>query len=771
MQYAEVTSELKDTSMKKLILLFAIIIGIQTIAFSQPCLPEGISIHTQDEIDNFQINHPNCTEIEGNVLINGEGITNLYGLSMLTTVDGHLVIASTSLLTLTGLDNLVYVGGDFRLGANFNLTNLSGLENLVSINGSLEIARNHDLLNLSELENLTSINGRINIDWNMGLINLSGLDNIGSITDLRIINNTSLTNCEVQSICDYLTSPNGVVEIYRNAQGCDSPPEIANACGISLPCLPFGNYHFRNQAVIDNFQTDYPNCSELAGDVIIAGDNIANVDGLNIITSIEGGLRIWDCDFLTSLTGLQNLSFIGGRFWISVNDNLPSLTGLEALTSIGGYLEIEHNNNLVNLSGLDSLTSLGGSLTIKTNSDLTNLTGLNKLTSIEGDLEIYSNDALVDITALDSLMSISGKLFIWDNNVLPSLTGLGNINTDSITDLTISENPNLSTCEIQAICDYLVSPNGTVDISYNNSGCNSVTEIADSCGISLSCLPYGNYYFFSQADIDNFQTYFPGCSELEGTVTISGEDITNLNGLNVLTSVGENLRIWENSQLISLIGLNSVTSIGQALSLQANDVLPNLLGLDNLNSIGGWLSIGGNPELISLMGLHNLIYGVGPLGIWDNDALTSLTGIDNIELGSSVNYIEIYENDSLTTCEVQSVCDYLLAPYGYVNIYDNALGCNSQSEVEEACETIGIRDRIPDYKFSIYPNPASDKLIIASDNGLKRESINIYNQLGQNVLHIIETGEYIDISTLGQGIYIIEVTSSGSKIRQKLIIE
>ena len=760
--------------MKKVKLLFAFVILIESFAFTQPCLPEGISIHTQEEIDNFQINYPNCTEIEGFVSIGGEGITNLNGLSMLNSIGGHLIISVTSLLNMTGLENLNYVGGDLRFGSNDSLTSFTGLGNLTSINGSLRITKSHGLLNLSGLENLTSINGRINIDMNYGLINLSGLDNInaGSITDLRIVNNTSLTNCEVQSICDYLISPNGVVEIYRNAQGCDSPPDIANACGIALPCLPFGNYHFRNQAVIDNFQSDYPNCTELAGDVIIAGINsITNVDGLNIVTSIEGGLRIWYNGPLTSLEGLQNLSFIGGRLLIDANFNLPSLTGLESLTSIGGYLQLDHNNNLVNLTGLDNISSLGGSLRIISNSDLTNLTGLNKLISIGGDLDIFSNHALVDITGLDSLMSITGRLFIHSNITLPSLIGLDNINAGSITDLTISENSNLVTCEIQSVCDYLASPNGVVDIYENAYGCNSITEISDNCGISLSCLPYGNYYFFSQADIDDFQINFPGCSELEGTVTISGTDITNLNGLNTLTSIGENLYIWENSQLISLIGLNSVTSIGQALAIQNNEYLPNLSGLDNLSSINGWLSIGGNPVLISLMGLNSLISGVGPLGIRDNDALTSLTGIDNIELGSSVNSIEIYGNDSLSTCEVHSVCDYLLAPYGYGNIYDNAPGCNSQSEVEEACETIGIRDRIPDYKFSIYPNPATDKLHITNTNGLKIETVTIYNQLGQMVLHKNEIKESINISTLGHGMYIIELTSNELKIRRKLIIE
>ena len=51
-----------------------------------PCLPEGITFTTQEEIDNFQSNYPGCNEIEGDVEINGDDITNLNGLNVLTSM-------------------------------------------------------------------------------------------------------------------------------------------------------------------------------------------------------------------------------------------------------------------------------------------------------------------------------------------------------------------------------------------------------------------------------------------------------------------------------------------------------------------------------------------------------------------------------------------------------------------------------------------------------------------------------------------------------------
>jgi hypothetical protein len=143
--------------------------------------------------------------------------------------------------------------------------------------------------------------------------------------------------------------------------------------------------------------------------------------------------------------------------------------------------------------------------------------------------------------------------------------------------------------------------------------------------------------------------------------------------------------------------------------------------------------------------------------------------LDNIDADSITNLF-IKTNASLSTCEVQSICDYIASPSGYVVINDNATGCNSQAEVEAAC-LVRIPDINVESKISIYPNPATDKLSITSRNGLKIETINIYNQLGQKVFHRNEPIEEIDISTLGQGIYIIEIITSELKFRQKLIIK
>ena len=129
----------------------------------------------------------------------------------------------------------------------------------------------------------------------------------------------------------------------------------------------------------------------------------------------------------------------------------------------------------------------------------------------------------------------------------------------------------------------------------------------------------------------------------------------------------------------------------------------------------------------------------------------------------------IYNNVSLSSCEVESVCDYLSNPNGIIEIHDNAPGCNSQEEVEEACQA-DIQENYSQADISIYPNPAQNELYISGKDGVRINEVNIYNTIGEIVLHKEGIIQYLDVSQLQRGMYIIEVINDKSKIRTKLII-
>jgi hypothetical protein len=734
----------------------------------QGCAPEGIVLSTQAEVDSFPFNYPACSQIAGNFSISGNDITNLNGLNGLTQIGGSLRIENnTTLTSLIGLNDLTAVGGSFFVTGNSLLEDLSGLNNLTTIERHFRVDTNQLLTDFSGLENLVFVGRDFQIVNNNALASLTGLEGITSIGgNLTINNNSLLCNCELEVICAYLSNPNGTVKISNNSPGCNSMLEVAGACNLTLPCQQ--NYSFTSQIDINYFPFVYPNCNEIEGNVTIMGSSITNLDGLSIVSSIGGNLRIMSNANLTSLAGLESLNSIGGYLTISnnislstcnadwlceylaaptggvnISNNAPGcngiidvayacgglpclppyftyifnsqsdidnfqaafpncselqgnviisgsditdLSGLYMVTSIGSYLRIESNSALVSLTGLENLTSIGSYLRIKSNNALTSLTGLENLTSIGDYLSIYNNGALISLTGLESLTSIGSYLQIGDyyaygNPALTSLTGLESLNS---------------------IGSYLLIGSNTALTSL--TGLENLTSIGDYLSIW------------------------------------SNNALTSLTGLENLTSIGEFLSIYNNGALISLTGLESLTSIGGYLSIRSNNALTSLTGLENLTSIGGSLVIGGyidgNPQLTSLTGLENLTSIGGSLEIVSNNALTSLTGLDNIAANSITN-LYIHNNSSLSTCEVQSICDYLAAPNGTVTISNNAPGCNSQAQVIAACATVGIDEAVAGSGFSIFPNPFTGQLSIEFNlPQASMVSIQIFNAMGARVAEL-----------------------------------
>jgi hypothetical protein len=262
--------------------------------------------------------------------------------------------------------------------------------------------------------------------------------------------------------------------------------------------------------------------------------------------------------------------------------------------------------------------------------------------------------------------------------------------------------------------------------------------------LAQGCFPEG-FWFETQGQIDNFQTNYPGCTEIEGSVTIydyySG-NITNLAGLSVLTSIGSYLEIGGNSSLTTLTGLDNLTSVGGSLYICCNDSLTSLMGLENLTSI------------------------MGDLNILENEALTSLTGLDNIQ-ANSITDLYIYDNSTLEECDVYSICQYLAASNWTIEIHDNDTGCNSTEEVILACQT--AIDENKTEEPAIFPNPATSFITLTTPQGEPALEVIIYNHLGQKVLTAKPVNNTVDVSGLKAGMYLIEVSTKDRKERYKFV--
>lgn len=278
------------------------------------------------------------------------------------------------------------------------------------------------------------------------------------------------------------------------------------------PCFPEG-ITLTTQGQINSFRINNPGCTQIEGDLTISGYTITNLQGLNVITAIGGSLNIECNEALASLAGLENLVHIGGNLYLAGNLVLPDLTGLNGLTFVGGDVQLTNNVAVTTLAGLEGLTSINEQLCISDNTALSNLNGLNNVISITGCMRIFSNaslgtlaglenlayiggnlriggmdhlggignPSLASLTALQSLTSVMGEIEIAYNPILTSLSGLDNINSGTITDMSVYENSTLSECETEGLCDYLGNPNGEVYISNNAPGCNSIEEVQAAC--------------------------------------------------------------------------------------------------------------------------------------------------------------------------------------------------------------------------------------------------------------------------------------------------
>ena len=282
--------------------------------------------------------------------------------------------------------------------------------------------------------------------------------------------------------------------------------------------------NFYDQAQVDAFLVNWPNCTELNADVYVDNivnnlnglqnivsidgvlylEDVANIDGLSNLTSVSGDVRL---NQLSDFSGLQNLTNIGGTLSLETNtpsnlddlSNLNSIGGLQIffefnltnidalsnITSIAGDVFISSNDNLANLNGLSNVTSIGGSLTLDALFPQiipTNIDGLSNISSIGGEFNIFNFNSgfdLQNLIAFSNLNSV-GSLYI-TNTDITNLEALNNLNVDGGGGISFSENPSLSICSVQFICDWLMLEGNTIGLMNNAPGCNDENEILLGC--------------------------------------------------------------------------------------------------------------------------------------------------------------------------------------------------------------------------------------------------------------------------------------------------
>jgi hypothetical protein len=435
--------------------------------------------------------HPVITENKLHVIVQNIPANKIYYVR--AYAKNTAGVAYGNEVSFTSLNEKVYVG-------TVQLTSQEEVEDFAAnhyskIDGSLVI--NGSVTDLTPLRDLVVVNYALNINETYLLETLNGLENIeaanaaGGFRGIEIMWNKALKTTEgLQG----LNTNEGYLTILDN-------PELVSLEG------------FRNLQSSWSGAFRIENCNKLA-----------NLEGLNRLSVVDGFLYLRMNEQLADISALNALSNVTDRIHIEGNPSLKSINGFAAMTSAPSVV-LHNNENLSDLSGfanttrmagilLDSnkVTSLAGLdniiwldyLYIKNSTELTDimalsnvgymptvsisqtgLTTLNGLTKIVGlyKLELIENNSLLSLEGLNNLESISGdqgaSMLVARNDQLISLHGLEKL-YNSNANIQVNFNPVLTDfCPLKKL---FASNNPSMSFSVELNAVNpTAQEIISNC--------------------------------------------------------------------------------------------------------------------------------------------------------------------------------------------------------------------------------------------------------------------------------------------------
>ncbi|MET7257514.1 T9SS type A sorting domain-containing protein [Dyadobacter jiangsuensis] len=266
----------------------------------------------------------------------------------------------------------------------------------------------------------------------------------------------------------------------------------------------------------------------------------------------------------------------------------------------------------------------------------------------------------------------------------------------------------------------------------------------------------------SQSAVNSFTA---SCKTINGNITVSGADITDLTPLQNIETMNGRLTIQNNPALPSLSGLKNLAT-AQHVLIYYNDLLTDLTGLEKLKSIWGTTHIRYNKGLVNLKGLDSLA-SASTFYITNNDSLTSLSGLGSLEtvsdilaIGSNkslaslngltklnaVSRINIGENDALTDLsglETLTSVNYQM----HVSYNKNLTSLNGLTSLNYLSEVyIGNNDRLPN--LSGLENVRSVYWLVIGNNNSLTSLTGLHNLISATNFIIRDNDLLTDLSGL-----------------------
>ncbi|MDR3705342.1 MAG: leucine-rich repeat domain-containing protein [Paludibacteraceae bacterium] len=462
-----------------------------------------------------------------------------------------------------------------------------------------------------------------------------------------------------------------------------------------------------------------PNINNYSGAISIPSSVTYNSISYSV-TSI--GIEAFkECSGLTSITIPSSVTSIGTLAF--AYSGLTSITIPSSVTSIGNYA-FEGCSGLTSIIIPSSVTSIGD-YAFEICKDLTSITISSSVTSI-GYGVFFDCTGLITVDASNpNYSSIDGVLF---NKAQTTLIQCPISKTGSY----------IIPSSVDSIGDYAFAYSGLTSITIPSSVTSIGTFAFENCsGLTSIIIPS------SVTSIGDYA--FAVC-----------KDLTSITIPSSVTSIGNG--VFNNTGLTSVTIPSSVTSIGQLVFADCSS-LTSVTIPSSVTSIGN----GAFYECTSLKSI-TIPLSVTAIG---QGAFAYCTGLKSIyaypttpvNLSSSISP-DVFSSVDTTACT-------LYVPTSSVSLYQKA---NQWKAFYN--RTVGFTAGLPTNTIeaiNLYPNPATDGFNISGLNGVSC-MITIIDASGKTVLtKEIMGNQYVAISELPQGLYIVKIKTDNETIEKKII--
>jgi hypothetical protein len=448
------------------ILLFMLCAHLTKAQHPFPC--QFLCFGSQTSLDDYFAANPGLTTLTGLELYSGgvDPITNTTALSNVTSI-GTLVLDFWTPLAPS--------------------VDLSGLNNLMDID-SLWAYSNYDFDFAANITNLDLL--EVHNRWGEFAVNFDGFNNLETAGQI-------LLNLNQPSgiVIDAFPSLHTVIQLTVGANSVDDIEHFGAFDG-------FNSITSLQNLTIGNWALTYNSLSIC--------NAVTQLDNFIVTPSLE--LPSGSSSFCQSLTSINNFNVSGGPYpFTSVNAQSINNISIQGTTSLISFPNLPEAVNI----GLYPSSSIQ-----------VDFPSLNSTQNLE--IYVTFNDpGVVEVTFnCPQLNAIDGN-FIMSKTANSSLDFLDNVVSIGGT-ITLEDNPNLSACNIDAICSKLsIAPND-VTIAGNTGDCSGIAEVMATCTVPIIS---GSIYYDLNCnqtfDSEDQEVYYPliinDNNAIVGTTTATGD--------------------------------------------------------------------------------------------------------------------------------------------------------------------------------------------------------------------------------------------------------